>query len=223
MTNRTRFAIALAALAGGIATANADVVLSMTFDDLAGSYTQSSPGVGSFSAISNADSAGEVSRLDGNPGNASFEVGYVTGANSADFSLSLSVNMIIPNQIALGSGSLMATDADGDTISATIDGAWLYDTVNNFIFFNGSLSNVVVTDNGTLDDLFNGSQFGDFQLSGMGLTEGAVTQIVFGAGSFFGGDFSNAQTGLTAQIVPAPGALALLGLGGLVAGRRSRR
>ena len=35
MTNRTRFAIALAALAGGIATANADVVLSMTFDDLA--------------------------------------------------------------------------------------------------------------------------------------------------------------------------------------------
>jgi benzoate membrane transport protein len=50
-----------------------------------------------------------------------------------------------------------------------------------------------------------------------------ATGAVTAAGSFFGGDFSNAQTGLTAQIVPAPGALALLGLGGLVAGRRSRR
>jgi len=222
MTNRTRIAIALAALAGGIATANADVVLTMTYDDLAGSYTQSSPGVGSFSAVSNAESAGEVSRLDGNPGNASFEVGYVNGANSADFALSLSVNVIIPNQIALGSGTLFATDADGDTISADIEGAWLYDTINNFIFFNGSLTNVVVADNGQLDDLFNGSQFGDFQLSGMGLTEGAVTQIVFGAGSFFNGNFSNAETGLTAQIIPTPGTLALVGLGGLVVGRRRR-
>jgi hypothetical protein len=56
----------------------------------------------------------------------------------------------------------------------------------------------------------------------MDLTDGALTQIVFGAGSFFTTDFVNAATGVTAQIVPAPGALALLGLGGLVAGRRRR-
>jgi len=222
MINRSRIALALAALAGGIATANADVVLTLTYHDLDGSYTQSSPGVGSFSAVAGSNAAGEVSRVDSNPGGASFGVGFQAEPNPANFQLSLSVNVILPNLAATGAGSFTATDADGDTISADIDGTWIYDTVNSFIFFNGSLSNVVASDNGTQDDMFNGTQFGNFQISGMGLTEGALTQIVFGAGSFFTSNFSGAATGATAQVIPAPGALALVGLGGLVAGRRRR-
>lgn len=222
MINRSLTAVALAVAAGGVATANADVVLTLTYHDLNGSYTQSSPGVGAFTAVATgSEAAGEVSRVDTNPGNASFEVGFEAGANPADFSLSLSVNTIAPG-VATGSGSIMLTDADGDTIAANLSGAWIYDSVNGFIFFNGAVSNVVATDNGTLDDRFNGTQMGNFQLSGMNLTDGALTQIVFGAGSFFTTDFANAATGVTAQIVPAPGALALLGLGGLVAGRRRR-
>ncbi|MFZ4429739.1 MAG: PEP-CTERM sorting domain-containing protein [Phycisphaerales bacterium] len=222
MINRSLTAVALAVAAGGVATANADVVLTLTYHDLNGSYTQSSPGVGAFTAVAaGSEAAGEVSRVDTNPGNASFEVGFEVDPNPADFQLSLSVNTIAPG-VATGSGSMILTDANGDTIAANLSGAWIYDSVNGFIFFNGAVSNVVVTDNGTLDDLFDGTQFGSFQLSGMDLTDGALTQIVFGAGSFFATDFVNAATGVTAQIVPAPGALALLGLGGLVAGRRRR-
>lgn len=223
MINRSLTAVALAVAAGGVATANADVVLTLTYHDLDGSYVQSSPGVGSFTAVAaGSEAAGEVSRVDTNPGNASFEVGFEAGANPADFQLSLSVNMLIPGSVATGAGSLMLTDADGDTVAANISGTWIYDSVNGFIFFNGALSSVVVTDNGVQDDRFDGTQFGNFQLSGMNLTDGALTQIVFGAGSFFTTNFSDAATGVTAQIVPAPGALALLGLGGLVAGRRRR-
>jgi hypothetical protein len=222
MINRSLTAVALAVAAGGVATANADVVLTLTYHDLNGSYTQSSPGVGAFTAIAaGSEAAGEVSRVDTNPGNASFEVGFEVDPNPADFQLSLSVNTIAPG-VATGSGSMILTDANGDTIAANLSGAWIYDSVNGFIFFNGAVSNVVVTDNGTLDDRFDGTQFGNFQLSGMDLTDGALTQIVFGAGSFFTTDFVNAATGVTAQIVPAPGTLALLGLGGLVAGRRRR-
>ncbi len=222
MINRSITAVALAVVAGGIATANADVVLTLTYHDLNGSYTQSSPGVGAFTAVAaGSEAAGEVSRVDTNPGNASFEVGFEVDPNPADFQLSLSVSTIAPG-VATGSGSMILTDADGDTIAANLSGAWIYDSVNGFIFFNGAVSSVVVTDNGVQDDLFDGTQFGNFQLSGMDLTDGALTQIVFGAGSFFTTDFANAATGVTAQIVPAPGALALLGLGGLVAGRRRR-
>lgn len=222
MINRSLTAVALAVAAGGVATANADVVLTLTYHDLNGSYTQSSPGVGAFTAVAaGSEAAGEVSRVDTNPGNASFEVGFEVDTNPADFQLSLSVNVISAG-VATGAGSMILTDANGDTIAANLSGAWIYDSVNGFIFFNGAVSNVVVTDNGTMDDLFDGTQFGSFQLSGMDLTDGALTQIVFGAGSFFTTDFANAATGVTAQIVPAPGALALLGLGGLVAGRRRR-
>jgi len=230
MTNRLRLAIALAAVAGGITAANADVVLTFTYDDLAGSFTSTGAGTGNFSAVAvdfgpaSLQSAGEVSRSDTNPGSASFGVGFVSGANPADFNLNLSVAVVIPNLLASGGGSFSSTDADGDTITGTITGDWIYDTINGFIFFNGTLTNVLVTDNGAQDDLFNGSQLGSFQISGMGTQpfEGALTQITFGASSFFTQNFQDAATGTSAQILPAPGAVALLGLGGLLVARRRR-
>lgn len=225
MKNRSAFAaIAIAAVAGGISAANADIVVTFTYDDLVGSFNSTGPGAGNFSAIAGNDSAGEVSRIDGNPGSASFGVGFVNGADASDFTLNLAVNVVIPNLLGTGVGSFTSTDADGDTISGSISGDFIFDLVNGFIFFNGTLSNVFIADNGAQDDSFDGSQLGSFQISGMGAQpyEGALTQITFGASSFFTQNFSDAATGLTAQIVPAPGAVALLGMGALVAGRRRR-
>jgi uncharacterized protein (TIGR03382 family) len=228
MKNRTRIAIALAALAGGISAANADIIITASYLDLRGDYVQSAPGVGMFTAVANdanpIRSTGDVARVDGNPGTAGFETGFVSGLNPADFSISLSVSVLIPGQIATGSGTFTITDADGDTLTGNVDGAWIYDTVEGFIYFNGALSNVFANDNGQQDGLFNGTELGSWSLAGLGTQpfDGAISQIVLPAGGFFTGSFSNAATGLTAQIIPAPGALALLGLGGLVGGRRRR-
>jgi MYXO-CTERM domain-containing protein len=225
MKNRSAFAaIAIAAVSGGISAASADIVVTFTYDDLAGSFTSTGAGTGNFSAVAGNDSAGEVSRIDGNPGSASFGVGFVNGLDASDFTLNLSVAVVIPNLLASGVGTFTSTDADGDTITGSIAGDFIFDTVNGFIFFNGALSNVFVNDNGALDDSFDGSQLGSFQISGLGTApfEGALTQITFGASSFFTQNFENAATGLTGQILPTPGALALLGMGGLVVGRRRR-
>lgn len=227
MTNRSRFAIALAAVAGGITVANADVVLTLSYDDLSGSFDA---GSSTFSAVAvdlganSLQSAGEASRIDGNPGSASFGVGFVSGADQSNFTLNLTVVPSIPNLLAFGIGGFTATDVDGDTITGNLDGNWIYDSINGFIFFNGTITNVFLNDNGAQDDLFNGSQLGDFSMSGLGTEpfEGALTQITFGAASFFGMSFNTAATGVTAQILPAPGSLALLGLGGLMVARRRR-
>ena len=237
MTNRSRSAIALALAAGALTSvANAGVILTFTYDDLAGSYAATGADTGNFTAIAvdqgaaGLQSAGEVSRTDSNPGSASFEVGFVSGANPANFVLNCSFvrDGSFGNILGSGSGGFTATDADGDTITGEISGTWLFDQVNNFIYLNAILSGVVVTDNpdatGAFDDEFTGTQLGSWQISGLGTQpfEGALTQITFGVGVFFRGDFQDAATGLTAQILPAPGSLALLGLGGLVAARRRR-
>ncbi|MBL8999912.1 MAG: hypothetical protein JNK25_02105 [Phycisphaerae bacterium] len=232
MTNRSRTAIALAVAAGALTSAaNAGVILTYTYHDLAGSYAASSADTGMFTAIAvnqngGLRSAGEVSRTDSNPGSASFEVGFPGGGTMAAFSMTCSFTRdgTFPGILGSGVGSFTATDADGDTITGDVIGTWLFDAVNNFIYLNASLANVLVSDNGNQDDEFNGSQLGDFQISGLGNApfEGALTQITFGAGNFFFADFQDKATGLTAQILPAPGSLALLGLGGLVAARRRR-
>ena len=233
MTNRSRIAIALVAVAGGIAAANADVILTYTYHDLSGSYAASSPNTGNFTAVAVNDpvnallSSGDVSRIDGNPGTAGFEAGFVSALNPADFVLGLTFvrNLGFPNLLGTGAGSFASTDADGDTISGSIIGDWINDTVNGFLYFNGSLSNVVVTDNGAQDDLFNGTQLGTFQISGLGTQpfDGAITLLVFPSTSgFFNGNFNDAATGVDGKVLPTPGALALLGLGGLVTARRRR-
>ena len=99
MTNRPRIsALLLAAAAGGIAaSANAEVIYTLTYHDLAGSYVQSAnPNVGQFTAAAvntaNLQSAYEASRLTPAPtGQATFEAGFVSNPlNPADFVINLS-------------------------------------------------------------------------------------------------------------------------------------
>ncbi len=56
----------------------------------------------------------------------------------------------------------------------------------------------------------------------VGALDGAITNLTFLAPDFFATSWSNISSQVTAQIVPAPGAVALVGLAGLVAGRRRR-
>lgn len=223
---RIRSVLAVAGLAAAASLANADVVASFSYDDLAGSYSGNA-GVGTFSAVAvdtmELQSSGDASRLVPTEGSAVFEPGFVSGLNPADFQISISVNVDAPGH-AVGSGTFSATDADGDTISGTIAGEW--NLVGSFLAFSGNLANVVLADNGASDNMFNGTDGSStdwsMALPGGPVFEGAIVNLVFGATDFFASNFEDRATGVTAQIIPAPGAMALLGLGGLVAGRRRR-
>lgn len=219
--------IACAGSLGFAVATRAEVIASFSFDDLAGSYSQSSASSGTFSAVAvdnmNLQTSGDASRLIPSEGNAVFEAGFVSGANPADFQITISVNIVGLNQ-ATGTGSFTLTDADGDSMTGDISGDWVL--VGSFLAFSGNLSNIFLNDNGAADNTFNGTDGSSTNWStafpGAQPFEGALVNLVFGATNFFSSNFSDRSTGVTAQIVPAPGALALLGLGGMAAARRRR-
>ena len=119
---------ALAVVAGSLfaSTAQADVVLlSATYDDLAGSYSTVTQ---TFTAIAvdlpALKSSADVSRLVPGEGNAEFEPGFVSKPDQADFNLSISVGVLNFDGSRNGSGTFTSTDADGDTITGSINGTW---------------------------------------------------------------------------------------------------
>jgi uncharacterized protein (TIGR03382 family) len=164
-----------------------------------------------------------VSRLVPAEGTASYAPGFVSQADAGNFVMSVSVSALNVDGTRSGTGSFTVTDADGDTIVGAINGTWR-NLGLGFIAFDGVLSEVYVNDNGAQDGTFNGSNGGAWEL-GLPAIEpyrGALVQLVLGANGFFSRNFSNRATGVIAQIVPAPGAAALMGLGLLAAGRRRR-
>lgn len=212
--------LGLAAAGLFASAAQAEVLATLTYDDLGGSYN-----AGTFSAVAVntpfLHSSGDTSRLVGpNSATATFSPGFEGGADPAGFNLSLSV-VPINAQTASGSGTFTAVDRDGDYITGTIAGTWYYPGPG-FIFFNGALSNVTL--NAVTDNNFDGTGGGswDMNLPGGPVFSGALVQLVFGGADFFQTPFGGRATGITAQIIPTPGSLALLGLGGLAALRRRR-
>ncbi len=210
------------ALAGVAGAANAEVIASFSLDDLDGSFNLGT-GVFTATAVDTADlrSSGDVSRLINPMGTAFFDPGFVSGADSGNFAISMNVNVTGPNS-ATATGAMTLTDADGDTVTANISGN--FGSVGpGFIFFSGTLSGFSFNDLGTADGTFNGSSGGSFNSSfDGGPFDGAVVQIIFGGTTFFTEDFGGRAVGVSGQVVPTPGALALLGLGGLAMARRRR-
>ncbi len=239
MTKTRMFALTAAALCAAAPSAFAlDVIAEFQYQNLAAQYVSSSATTGTFSALAVANpgglqSEGRVSRNVATEGTAGFEPGFVTANPTAGFSITLSVNKTGVG-VGTGSGSFVITDADGDTVTGNVsDGAWnLNNTGFPFIAFQGTLSDVYFNDNGIADGIFNGTDiplFSDnFAMGGFPAAApytGALVVLSFDINTFFSTDFSYADdigAQVSGDIVPAPGALALLGLGGLVAGRRRR-
>jgi hypothetical protein len=227
MKNVTLMTVAVATLAGVAAsTASANVVLaSLRYDSLSGNYDATTQSFSAFAVDGpSLRTTGDTSRLIGPTGTATFNPGFVSAANPADFRVDVTaIPTANPNR-RTGSGTFSAIDVDGDTIAGNISGTWIRQ--NGFIFFNGALSNVFVTPAGSSAanltfDGDNGSW--DLNLLAPQPYSGAIVQLVFNAPNFFSSSFSDRATGVTAQLIPTPGALALVGLAGLVATRRRAR
>ncbi len=209
---------ALIVAAGTASAAMAQPIISFGFTELSGAYTaiDATSGTMTANAVDNASlqSAGDVTRLVGSMGTADFDDGFKS--IGGDVSITINVTAIAANS-ANGSGSFTLTDADGSTISGDINGTF---ATNGFVFFNGNLSNIVIN---AADNDFEGTA-GSFNttFANPGPYYGALVQLTFGAGSAFASDFSGSSTEASGLILPAPGAMALAGLGGLVAIRRKR-
>lgn len=220
---------AVAALATAAPALANSVAVSMTYDDLNGTFSKATR---TFTAAASATkgnrSSGDVSRLIGATptqiGNAAFTPGFVSDPGMADFVLTMTVGGLEGDGTRSGVGSFTATDLDGDTITGTINGRWA-SSGGTFADFVGTLSDVTFT-----GGFFNG-QIGDgWDMTG--LTDrtwsGALVALSSNVGNFFNADFADATTGLTGQvIIPLPpaawagiGMLGILGTGTIVRRRR---
>jgi hypothetical protein len=214
MSRNVKIGLLMSLVAGAIATnAQANIIVSATYDDAAGSW-DGSLFRARAAATGGINTSGSVARLDAPIGTASFAPGFVAGADSADLAIDLTSTPTSDPLVRDGSGTFTFTDVDGSTISGSIVGQW--EDAGFAVFFNGALTNVVFS-GGTFD-----GNTGSF-LAPQGIFEGALTQLQLQQpANFFTSPYQNVPTGVTAQILPTPGAVALLGLGGLVAARRRR-
>ena len=218
MINRTTM---LTVLAASSTFAAADIVASYSFTDLNGSYDSQSQ-LFSANAFNDVDfsSGGDVSLLTGTKGTAQYDTGFF-GFGDADVSVQLEVFNITSTSADSG-GIVTVTDADGDTLTASIFGSWNIINPFGFMFFNGTTTDFSFSDNGDQDGTFNGIA-GSFDLAGLTdrLFDGAVSIILQNPGGFLGGDFDGVSTQTDGILIPAPGVLALAGVG--VLGMATRR
>jgi hypothetical protein len=194
-------------------------IITYTLDGLNGAYAGNSGG-GVYTATANAGSQGNATRTVTPIGStAEFNVGTLPGASAA-YSLTLNV-FGIGSGAAFGTGSFSFVDLNGDSITGSVSGA--FSDAGGIIFFNGLLS-AVALNNTSGDGTFDGTSGGSWSMNfgSVGALDGAITNLTFLAPDFFASSWSGISSQVTAQIVPAPGAVALVGLAGLVAGRRRR-
>jgi len=203
-------------------TASANAILTFGFTDLSGSYDRINSTSGTMSAVAtdtpDLATSGDVTRLATPGGTANFDVGFSTRSAFADVVLTMNIT----NRTSLtadGNGSIVITDDDGDTITATLSG--MFTTPGAGItFFTGYLSGVTLT--GSTFDGTDGGSFGT-DLPGNEPYTGAVVQLFINSGGgFFNADFDNESIQIDGIIVPTPASVALAGLGGLCGFRRRR-
>jgi hypothetical protein len=211
--------IVLGVAGSALSTASAGAILTFGFTDLSGSFDTGSSVMRAV-AVDTEDFAtsGDVTRLADPGATANFDTGFVTRSANADVDLMMTLSSITA-VTADASGSIVITDDDGDTITATLNG--MFSTPGAGItFFTGFLSDVVLT-----GEEFNGPDGGAFatDLPGQAPYEGAVVQLFINSGGgFFDANFDNESIQLDGIIVPTPGSMALMGLAGLVGARRRR-
>lgn len=214
---------ALTMLAGA---AQADLAATFGFTDMGANWNagSSSLTVGA-SETGNLSTSGDVTNYlgGGSPLTALFNSGFADGLTAADslFSMDLS-NITATGADAVG--TFQITDINGDTLSGSYTGTWTNQF--GFGFFDGHIAAASYNDIESGNNVFEGNAGVGFAVPTDAL-EGGLSMLLqmpewFDSNN---GNF-NARTtqldGILVNTVPAPGALALAGLGGIVAGRRRR-
>lgn len=219
---------AVLALAGTVfAQSNSPTVVTFTYTDLSGSYAGNAIS-GNFtaraSAVAPLTTSGTVSRILPMAATTVFSPGFEATAGLSDAVFNISVY----NKTAftaLGAGTMVLTDFDGDQIKADITGTWVQ-SFGGRNFFNGNLSRVTFVNNSGTNQFNSSPSDPGFNMSfyNNGLLTGALVQlqILRSNVGFFNVPFSNNAVQTSGQIIPTPGAMALLGVGGLLAARRRR-
>lgn len=223
-----RSSVAILGMTLALGQASGAVILTFGFTDLSGSFDPRNgfPGSGDFRADAVDSgllrSAGDVSRLGAGAGTANFDDGFVSRSDFAAVTIYISV-FNNNGSTAQGLGLFTVTDDDGDTLSGAIIGTWVRG--NGATFFNGDLTGVTLADNESSDGIFNGTDGGQFglDLPGSRPYEGAFVQLFINNPSFFAHAFSDITVQAGAEIVPSPGALALVGCAGFAGLNRRRR
>jgi hypothetical protein len=232
VSNRNAAILTAAALTSlGVSGASAAVIATFGYTELNGSYNNLDlDGSGNplyrASAVNTGSlqTRGDITRLTGAGGTATFDTGFVS-VSVANYVSAISV--IGFGNARPGTGSFTITDVDGDTLSGSVDGVWTPGPGSTgIIYFNGLLSNVTFASNGNGvgDGTFDGTSGTGFSYADLTAAyTGALVQLSTRPGvGFFQSNFSNVTTLVNANISPAPGSLALVGLAGLVGLRRRR-
>ncbi len=211
--------IVLGVAGTAVSTASAGAILTFGFTDLSGSFDVGTSVMQALAVDTQSlATSGDVTRLASPGGTANFDTGFVTRSANANVDLMMTLSSITA-VTADATGTIVITDDDGDTITATLNG--MFSTPGAGItFFTGYLSDVFLT--GTE---FNGTDGGAFgtDLPGQEPYDGAVVQLFINSGGgFFDTNFSDQSIQLDGIIIPTPGSMALIGLAGLVGVRRRR-
>lgn len=229
--------VAVAGIAASATTASASAVFSWAFNNLSGSFNRnvgptSAELLGTFTASASAgnlQSSGSFARNLAPITQATFRPGFLTLDAGANVSLVVTVENPFATT-ATGTGTLVLSDSSttSDTVTANFTGSWTV-LPGGGVFFNASNVSYTIS-NPSGDSRIDGSNGTFANLTGF-LNQnlpGVLNQLFLDLSAptsiaqAFGSSFDNVATTATGQIIPAPGSIALLGLGGLVAVRRRR-
>jgi MYXO-CTERM domain-containing protein len=218
--------IAAAALSTLAGAAHADLAATFGYTDMGANWNQgaSQLTVGA-SATNTLNTSGDITNYlgAGFPTTALFNSGFADGSTSADSQFTMDLSNITATT-ADASGTFMITDINGDTLSGSYVGTWTNQF--GFGFFDGQILAASYNETESGNSVFEGNAGQTFAVPTDALTGGL--SMLLQMPEWFdsnNGNF-NARTtqldGILVSNVPTPGSLALLGLGGLVTGRRRR-
>jgi hypothetical protein len=210
----------VAALGLGTGLASAGLVASFGFTELNASFSIES---GEFSAESDSANGlattGDVTAYGAGLSTAVYNPGFYTAGTDAYVLFRMDIVSNDGQTAWAENGRILIVDADGDNLSGTFEGQW--DLRFGFAFFDGQITSALFNDAG--DGLFEGPGGGSFDTP-EGTLVGALSFLMM---EMADGLFETSFTGRSASadgmlITPAPGALALVGIGGLIIARRKR-
>jgi len=215
-------AIALTTLSGA---ASAELAATYGFTDMGANWNSGASilTVGAFETAL-LSTSGDITNYLGEsgPSTALFNSGFADGSTSADSQFSMELSNITANN-ADATGTFMITDVNGDTLSGSYVGTWTNQF--GFGFFDGQILEAAYNEVESGNNFFEGNAGEVFAVPADALN-GALS-ILLQMPEWFdtdNGNFNARTTQLDGILatVPTPGSLALLGMGGIVAGRRRR-